>query len=61
MDTSTRMMLFCGNANRTLAEDVAHRLGVPLGKALVGTFSDGEVQIEIDKTSAATAVALIVE
>src|SRR6185312_13384272 len=32
-----------------LAEDVAHRLGVPLGKALVGTFSDGEVQIEIEE------------
>ena len=43
------MMLFTGNANHVLAEDVAHRLGVPLGKALVGTFSDGEVQIEIEE------------
>ncbi|TAM05584.1 MAG: ribose-phosphate diphosphokinase, partial [Rhodanobacter sp.] len=42
-------MLFTGNAHRALAEDVAHRLGVPLGKALVGTFSDGEVQIEIEE------------
>ena len=49
MDTSTSMMLFTGNANHALAEDVAHRLGVPLGKALVGTFSDGEVQIEIEE------------
>ena len=49
MDTSTPMMLFTGNAHRALAEDVAHRLGVPLGKALVGTFSDGEVQIEIEE------------
>jgi ribose-phosphate pyrophosphokinase len=42
-------MLFTGNAHRALAEDVAHRLGMPLGKALVGTFSDGEVQIEIEE------------
>ena len=49
MDTSTSMMLFTGNAHHALAEDVAHRLGVPLGKALVGAFRDGEVQIEIEE------------
>ncbi|MBD8900557.1 ribose-phosphate diphosphokinase [Rhodanobacter sp. DHG33] len=43
------MMLFAGNAHPRLAEDVAHRLGVPLGKVLVSTFSDGEVQIEIEE------------
>ncbi|GAB3780690.1 ribose-phosphate diphosphokinase [Dyella agri] len=43
------MMLFAGKAHPALAEDVAHRLGVPLGKALVSTFSDGEVQIEIEE------------
>ncbi|HET7662081.1 MAG TPA: ribose-phosphate diphosphokinase, partial [Rhodanobacteraceae bacterium] len=43
------LMLFTGNAHRKLAEDVAHRLGVPLGKALVGHFSDGEVQVEIEE------------
>lgn len=49
MDSSSPMMLFSGNAHPRLAEDVAHRLGVPLGKALVSTFSDGEVQIEIEE------------
>lgn len=48
MDTSTPM-LFSGNAHRVLAEDVAARLGIPLGKALVGRFSDGEAQIEIEE------------
>ena len=48
MDTSSPM-LFTGNAHRALAEDIAHRLGIPLGKALVGKFSDGEVQIEIEE------------
>jgi ribose-phosphate pyrophosphokinase len=42
-------MLFTGNAHRKLAEDVAHRLGMPLGKAQVGSFSDGEVQVEIEE------------
>ncbi|WP_256470242.1 ribose-phosphate diphosphokinase [Luteibacter flocculans] len=48
MDTSTPM-LFSGNAHRALADDVASRLGIPLGKALVGRFSDGEAQIEIEE------------
>ena len=43
------LMLFTGNAHRKLAESVSHRLGVPLGKALVGRFSDGEVQVEIEE------------
>ncbi|PTR33338.1 ribose-phosphate pyrophosphokinase [Luteibacter sp. OK325] len=48
MDTSTPM-LFSGNAHRLLADDVAARLGIPLGKALVGRFSDGEAQVEIEE------------
>jgi len=48
VDTSTPM-LFSGNAHRALADDVASRLGIPLGKALVGRFSDGEAQIEIEE------------
>lgn len=43
------LLLFTGNAHRRLAEDIAHRLGVPLGKALVGRFSDGETQVEIEE------------
>jgi ribose-phosphate pyrophosphokinase len=41
------LKLFTGNANPGLAEAVASYLDVPLGKAEVGTFSDGEVQVEI--------------
>ncbi len=40
-------MLFTGNANPALASDVAAHLGIPLGKAIVGRFSDGEVNVEI--------------
>ena len=49
MNTASGLMLFSGNASRKLAGDVAHCLGEPLGKALVGKFSDGEVQVEIEE------------
>ena len=43
------LLVFSGNANRKLALDVCHQLSVPLGKALVSRFSDGEVQVEIEE------------
>jgi len=41
------LMVFSGNANPALASSIAHNLGVPMGKALVGRFSDGEAMVEI--------------
>ncbi|MBI3899693.1 MAG: ribose-phosphate diphosphokinase [Gammaproteobacteria bacterium] len=41
------MIVFSGNANPALAELVVRHLGLPLGKATVGRFSDGEVMVEI--------------
>ena len=41
------LMVFTGNANPKLAEDVARYLGTRLGRATVGRFSDGEVMVEI--------------
>jgi len=41
------MMVFTGNAHPQLAKDVAARLNLPLGKANVGRFSDGEIAVEI--------------
>ncbi|TDJ62196.1 MAG: ribose-phosphate pyrophosphokinase [Proteobacteria bacterium] len=41
------MAVFTGNANPALAAVVVRRLGIPLGKAVVGRFSDGEVMVEI--------------
>src|SRR5580658_5676866 len=46
-DTTTQLVLFTGNANLALGRDIANYLRVPLGKANIGRFSDGEVQIEI--------------
>ena len=42
-----RAKLFAGNSNPDLAEAVATYLDTPLGLATVGTFSDGEVNVEI--------------
>src|SRR5262245_24263312 len=41
------MALFSGNANPALAQEIARHLMVPLGRASVGRFSDGEVNIEL--------------
>ncbi len=42
-----RARLFAGNSNPDLAESMARHLDTRLGKADVGTFSDGEVNVEI--------------
>ena len=41
------MKLFCGNAVPELAHAVANTLGVEIGQAKVGRFSDGEINVEI--------------
>ncbi len=41
------MMVFTGNANPALAQEVADHLGIELGRADVGRFSDGEVMVEL--------------
>jgi ribose-phosphate pyrophosphokinase len=42
-----KMMVFAGNATRALAASIAGHLNLPLGKAQVSRFSDGEVAIEL--------------
>ena len=46
---SSKMMVFTGNANPELAQKVASRLYLSLGKADVGQFSDGEVAVELNE------------
>ncbi len=43
------MMVFSGNANPELAQKVASRLYLSLGKADVGKFSDGEIAVELNE------------
>ena len=41
------LMVFTGNANPKLAQDVVRHLNIHVGRAMVGRFSDGEVMVEI--------------
>ena len=41
------LMLCTGNANPALAASIAKHLQVPLGKVVVGAFSDGETMVEV--------------
>lgn len=43
------LMVFSGNANPKLAHAVVQHLNIPLGRATVAKFSDGEVAVEIDE------------
>ena len=47
MTTSDTLALFAGNANPALAQAIARHLMMPLGRAYVGRFSDGEVNVEL--------------
>src|SRR5437660_675738 len=42
-----RFKIFSGTANLVLAESICRHLNVPLGKALLGRFSDGEIYFQI--------------
>ena len=52
-------LLFTGNANPALAQEIAGHLGVELGKASVGRFSDGEVTVEIRQNVRARDVFVV--
>ena len=49
MQNDRNIVVFSGNANLPLAQEVCAELGISLGKAFVGRFSDGEVQVEIQE------------
>jgi ribose-phosphate pyrophosphokinase len=52
-------VLFTGNANPALAKEIATHLGVELGKASVGRFSDSEVAVEIEQNVRARDVFVV--
>ena len=52
-------MLFTGNSNPALAQEIASHLGVELGKAAVGRFSDGEVLVELHQNVRARDVFVV--
>lgn len=51
--------IFTGNSHPELAKEIADILGVPLGKAKVSTFSDGEISVDIGETVRGADVFLV--
>lgn len=51
--------IFAGNSNRPLAEEIAAKIGLPLGAASVGRFSDGETAVTINEVVRGSDVFLI--
>lgn len=46
---ANNLMVFSGNANPALADNIAKNIGVPLGYASISKFSDGEVSVELNE------------
>ena len=47
MSDFDRLKIFTANSNIELAEKIAKKIGIPIGKAVVGRFSDGEIEVEL--------------
>lgn len=44
------MKVFSGNANKKLTEKISEEIGMPIGECDLGTFSDGEINVNIAET-----------
>ena len=53
------LKIFTGNSNPALASEVVQKLDVPLGRAKVGRFSDGEISVSIEENVRSSDVFLI--
>ncbi len=42
-----QVQIFSGNSNLPLAQGISRALDIPLSKAEVSTFSDGEIKVQI--------------
>jgi ribose-phosphate pyrophosphokinase len=47
MGPASPLLVFSGNANKSLAERICAYLGIPMGDAQVGRFPDGEISVKI--------------
>jgi len=49
-EAKSKIRLFTGTSNPELAHEIADRLGVPMGDAVVGRFKDGEINLQVRET-----------
>ena len=53
------IQVFCGNSNVQFAETVCKELGIPMGKAVVKHFADGEASVSLEETVRGADVFLV--
>ncbi|MFC1556429.1 ribose-phosphate diphosphokinase [candidate division KSB1 bacterium] len=53
------LKIFSGNSNKALADKIADCIGLQLGKASIGTFSDGEISVKIEENIRGADVFII--
>jgi len=58
-DRQGELKIFSGNANRPLAENIVSHLGLTLGQADVGRFSNGEIRIRLEENVRGTDVYIV--
>ncbi|MEE9235137.1 MAG: ribose-phosphate pyrophosphokinase [Candidatus Acidoferrales bacterium] len=59
MPSGNRYKVFSGSANRALAEEICQCLGLPVGDASLGRFSDGETYFQIHENSRGADVFIV--
>ncbi len=57
--THDRLQVFSGNANPELSREIAHHLGMDLGRAMIRTFADGEIYLQIQENVRGADVFII--
>ena len=57
--THDRLQIFSGNANPALSREIAQHLGMELGRALIRTFADGEIYLQIQENVRGADVFII--
>ncbi|PMB02288.1 ribose-phosphate pyrophosphokinase [Fischerella thermalis CCMEE 5273] len=59
MSTVRRLQVFSCNSNPVLAKEIAEHIGIPLGDAIVGKFSDGEIHVRLNESVRGSDVYVI--
>lgn len=54
-----KLKLFTGNSNPELAKEVAHAIGIDLGRCQIDRFRDGEVQIKLGESVRGCSVFVV--
>jgi ribose-phosphate pyrophosphokinase len=49
-DDYSRLKIFTGNSNVELVQKICERMKTPMGRSVVKTFSDGEINVEINES-----------